>query len=140
MDDLVPLTELFEAYRIFYHKPPDFSGAMGFLQERIGREESVIFVADAGTDGLVGFVQLYPLFSSTRLQRLWLLNDLYVQPEQRGRGISVQLIDRCKQLCTDTNACGLLLETAKDNVIGNQLYPRTGFVPDTGHQYYYWNA
>ena len=89
---------------------------------------------------MAGFVQLYPLFSSTRMKRLWLLNDLYVNPGYRGQNISVQLINRAKELVNETSACGLMLETAKSNEIGNKLYPRTDFILDEEHYYYFWNA
>ena len=102
--------------------------------------ESVIYIAlDNEKNKIVGFVQLYPLFSSTRMQKLWLLNDLYVIETYRSKGISKMLIDAGKNLCKDTNACGLMLETAKDNIIGNQLYPATDFVLDTEHNFYFWN-
>ncbi|MNL56402.1 hypothetical protein D3C87_1798930 [compost metagenome] len=48
------------------------------------------------------------------------------------------LIDRCKTLCYETGACGLLLETEKTNDIGNQLYPKCGFEVDEDHNYYNW--
>ena len=139
LHDLEKIVPLFDAYRVFYEKPSDPDGARQFLQARIQHNESVIFWAEH--DGLpCGFVQLYPLFSSTRMKRLWLLNDLFVHADYRGRGISVALIDRCKTLCRDTAAAGLMLETAKTNDIGNQLYPRTGFDLDQDHNYYFWNG
>ena len=88
---------------------------------------------------MVGFVQLYPIFSSTRMQRLWLLNDLYVEKIYKGKGISKQLIEISKSLCKQTNACGLILETAKTNIVGNELYPKVGFSLDKEHNYYFWD-
>ena len=137
--DLTQLSKLFDAYRVFYQKESDISGAEKFLKDRLQNNESVIFIAEEN-DLLLGFVQLYPIFSSTKLKRMWLLNDLYVDEKGRGRGISVLLIDACKQHCTETNACGLILETAKDNTIGNQLYPRAGFSLDAEHNYYSWDV
>jgi predicted N-acetyltransferase YhbS len=104
------------------------------------KQESVIFVAENQIQELVGFVQLYPLFSSTKMKKLWLLNDLYVAENQRGKGISIALIDACKQHCITTKACGLILETAKTNIIGNNLYPKTGFELDEDHNYYSWDC
>jgi ribosomal protein S18 acetylase RimI-like enzyme len=137
--DLSDLAELFDQYRIFYKKNSDLPGARAFLEARLTRQESVVFVADSG-EGLLGFVQLYPLFSSTRMRRLWLLNDLFVQPSARGQGLSVQLIEACKTHCRETDGCGLMLETAQSNVIGNALYPRVGFELDTEHNYYSWDC
>ena len=139
-NELDELAILFDQYRIFYQKPGDIDGAKKFLKERIQRAESVIFVSIDDTSTLTGFIQLYPLFSSTRMKRLWLLNDLFVDPDHRGKEISVALIDRAKELAKQTGACGLMLETAKANEIGNNLYPRAGFVLDQEHNYYSWDA
>ncbi|MFN0204021.1 MAG: GNAT family N-acetyltransferase [Bacteroidia bacterium] len=135
--DIPQLARLFDAYRVFYHKNSDIEGAESFLRERLEAGESEIFVAEQ-KEVLLGFVQLYPIFSSTQMKRLWLLNDLFVSPEHRKKRISIALIERAKELCQETAACGLLLETAKSNHVGNQLYPKTGFVVDNDHHYYYW--
>ncbi|MEM6264306.1 MAG: GNAT family N-acetyltransferase [Bacteroidota bacterium] len=136
-DDLPGLARLFDAYRVFYRKESDLEAASDFLSQRMKNNDSVVYVAESDQE-LAGFVQLYPLFSSTRMQRLWLLNDLFVSPDFRGKGISVQLIDQAKELARQTNAAGLTLETEKSNVIGNQLYPRTGFDADDAHTCYFW--
>jgi ribosomal protein S18 acetylase RimI-like enzyme len=73
------------------------------------------------------------------MKRLWLLNDLYVHPSFRGQRVSVKLIDRAKQHTHETQAAALLLETAKSNTIGNNLYHRTDFVLDNDHNYYSWS-
>ncbi|WP_375447389.1 GNAT family N-acetyltransferase [uncultured Fibrella sp.] len=138
--DLDALAQLFNAYRIFYEKPAALSEGRQFLADRMARNESVIFVAELVPDTLVGFMQLYPLFSSTRLKRLWLLNDLFVDAGYRGQGHSLGLIEAAKQLCYQTDACGLMLETAKTNQIGNALYPRAGFTLDDAHKYYSWDV
>lgn len=138
--DIRQLAVLFDAYRVFYEKDSDTAKARAFLSDRIQQNESVIFVAENEENILTGFVQLYPLFSSTRMKRLWLLNDLFVAPEQRGRGISVALIDAAKELCRSTDSCGMMLETAKSNTIGNRLYQKTGFELDNAHNYYSWDV
>lgn len=137
--DLESVVELFDKYRIFYEKESDKIKAKEFISERIELKDSQIFVAETFDKELVGFVQLYPIFSSTRMKRLWLLNDLFVANEHRGKGISKALIESSKEFTKQTNACGLILETAKTNTIGNQLYPRVGFLLDNEHNYYYWD-
>lgn len=136
--DIEAVAELFNAYRVFYRKDSDLEGARQFLSERMRNGDSEIFVAETSKKRLAGFVQLYPLFSSTRMKRLWLLNDLFVNPEFRSKGISVGLIERTKQLAKETDACGLCLETEKSNVIGNNLYPKTGFVLNEASNFYEW--
>lgn len=65
--DLDQLTPLFDAYRLFYQQPPDSVAARRFLQQRIERDESIIFLA-ARDGSALGFMQLYPVFSSTALR------------------------------------------------------------------------
>jgi GNAT superfamily N-acetyltransferase len=138
--DLESLTELFDRYRIFYNQVSDRPTAKMFLRERMDNHQSVIFISSNEANVITGFVQLYPLFSSTRMQRLWLLNDLFVQENFRGQGYSIDLIEKVKEWCIETSACGLILETAASNNIGNKLYIRTGFTLDTQHNYYSWDA
>ncbi len=138
-EDINELSILFDNYRVFYGKESDIKGSEIFLLERIRNNESEIFIAENDKKELVGFVQLYPIFSSTRMKRLWLLNDLFVDENYRGQGVSVLLIDEAKKLCKESYACGLILETAKSNVVGNKLYPKTGFSLDLEHNYYSWD-
>jgi GNAT superfamily N-acetyltransferase len=138
-EDILQLSQLFDEYRMFYHKTSDLSGAQEFLSERLEKKDSEIFVAeDEGK--LVGFVQLYPLFSSTRMKRYWLLNDLFVNSNYRGKGFSKALIESAKQLCRDSNSCGMYLETSKENMIGNQLYPSAGFKKYNEVNFYEWEV
>ena len=137
LPDIRQLSELFDQYRIFYHKTSDVPAAEQFLTERIENGDSKIFVAE-NEERLVGFVQLYPLFSSTRMKRYWLLNDLFVNESYRGKGFSKELIERAKEMAKSTDACGILLETGKSNDIGNKLYPSCGFEPYDEVNFYEW--
>lgn len=131
------MAQLFDDYRVFYRKDSDLSAANDFIKERMLAEESVIFVHESGSD-ITGFTQLYPIFSSTRMRRIWLLNDLFIKPEFRGKGISKELIEAAKEHSRQTNASGLLLETEKANKIGNRLYPSLGFDLNDETNYYWW--
>jgi ribosomal protein S18 acetylase RimI-like enzyme len=139
VEDIEQLSVLFNEYRIFYQYEAELENTRTFLLERIQKSDSEIFVARDTQGLLMGFIQLYPLFSSTRMKKLWLLNDLYVHPKFRGLKVSVALIDRAKQLAKETGSAGLLLETAKSNTIGNNLYRKTDFVLDIDHNYYSWS-
>jgi len=139
IDDLDEVSNLFNLYRIFYRKESDIEGAKTFLRDRILNDESVIYIAEENKK-LVGFTQLYPQLSSTRMKKTWLLNDLFVLEEYRGKGISKQLIEKAKQLARDTHSAGLSLETEKTNIIGNQLYPSVGFVISNKTNFYWWTC
>ena len=134
---LKELAVLFDEYRVFYEQKSDLAAAEKFIADRIDKEESVIFAAQS-EGKLVGFTQLYPLFSSVSMQASWLLNDLFVDKNQRGKGFSKMLINAAKEHTIQTKAKGLTLETDKANIVGNKLYPAVGFTLDEGHNYYYW--
>ena len=124
---------LFDAYRQFYEQPSDPGLARAFIAARLENHESVIFLAErAGRP--VGFVQLYPLFSSTaaRPRRLWLLNDLFVAPEARGAGVGRALMERARRLAEETGAVGLELATARGNATAQRLYESLGYRRDDG--------
>ena len=137
LSDLKNLTFLFNSYRMFYGKKFDLKVAEEFLRSRIEKKDSKIFVCDFNNE-LSGFVQLYPLFSSTRVSKYWLLNDLYVDVNKRGKGFSKLLIEKSKELVIESKACGMMLETEKSNDVGNKLYPSTGFKKNELSNFYEW--
>jgi ribosomal protein S18 acetylase RimI-like enzyme len=129
--DLGLVAPLFDGYRQFYGKPSDLSLAEAFMRERIERDESVVFLAidAAGGEGL-GFVQLYPAFSSVSARPIWILNDLYVIPAARKRGIGGALMAEAGRHGRSTGAARLVLSTATDNRTAQSLYESQGFRRD----------
>lgn len=137
LENLDELSKLFQSYRIFYKKEPDTEGEKAFLKDRITNKESVIFLARS-EDKFIGFVQLFPMFSSTRITHLWLLNDLYVAEEYRKSGSASLLIEKSKELARETKSAGLMLQTAKTNTTAQSVYDRNEFVQDDNFYSYYW--
>ena len=108
--------------------------ARDFLRERLQRDESVILLATR--DGVaVGFTQLYPMFSSVRTARIWLLNDLYVAERMRRGGVARGLLDAAAQFAREVGAAGLMLETSRDNAAARALYLAAGW-SEEGSQWY----
>ncbi len=139
LEDLNSLVLLFDEYRVFYGQKPNPEHAANFIRQRMENDESTIFVGENTKNKIIGFVQLYPLFSSTRLKRIWLLNDLFVDKNYRGKGVSKKLLECAKTLCKETSACELSLETQKSNSIANQLYEKANFSLDIEHNFYSWS-
>ena len=125
-DHLPKLAPLFDAYRVFYGQPSDVEAARVFLYKRFTLGESIVFLA-MFEDRAVGFTQLYPMFSSVSLRRIWILNDLYVESDVRGQRVGERLIERAVQLAKESGAKGIQLETAHTNTSGQKLYERLGF-------------
>ena len=127
---------LFDAYRSFYDQAPDFKGALAFISERIKQKDSLIFLALEGEE-IIGFTQLYPIFTSVGMKRGWLLNDLYVLEEHRGKGAGSALIDAAAAHGRKTNAAWVMLQTYVANREAQALYEAKGFKKDTNSYYYY---
>lgn len=134
INELHSLSELFDLYRVFYEQPSNLEGTQGFLRERIENEESVVFIASDEDDSL-GFVQLYPSFSSISMQRTWILNDLFVKERARKKGVGEKLLQAAITFAVETGANGVSLETGKDNVNAQRLYERFGFVKESNYFY-----
>lgn len=127
---------LFDAYRGFYLQPSNLEQSRAFLAERIAGNESAIFLAEDEQRQAVGFVQLYPTFSSIDAHRTWLLSDLFTAPTARGRGVGRLLMNTARDFALETGAKGLVLETATDNFTAQGLYESLGYVRDTGYYTY----
>jgi ribosomal protein S18 acetylase RimI-like enzyme len=136
ISDLDSLSVLFDLYRVFYEQTSDLEGAREFLKARILNDESVVFMAVDG-EHPVGFVQLYPSFSSVSMVRSWVLNDLYVKEQFRGRGAGEKLIHNAIQFVKETGAKGILLETGKENSKAQRLYEKVGFERESNYFYYF---
>ena len=133
--DLNGVADLFNTYRMFYDQPADEAAARDFIESRLRVKDSVIFVATDQT-GYKGFVQLYPTYSSISMKKAWILNDLYVIESARKLGIAQRLIELAVELCVETDAAYLTLETAPTNEKAKQLYQKNGFVCDTTFLHY----
>lgn len=136
INDLDSISELFDLYRIFYLQDSNLHDAKQFIQERLNNEDSVIFIAQDENEA-VGFVQLYPSFSSVSMKRTWVLNDLYVKKHVRGKGFGEQLIKKAITFAEETDSKGVLLETDQGNVTAQRLYEKIGFEKQTNYFYFF---
>ena len=135
IEDVDRLAPLFDGYRRFYRQSADLDGARRFLAERLAAGESRVFVAETADGWPLGFVQLFPSFSSVSMKRLWILNDLFVAPDARRSGVASALMDRARQLAVETGAKGLILETESHNAPAKRLYEDLGWVLDGTDHY-----
>lgn len=130
--DLPALAALFDGYRVFYGQPSDPVRAGAFLRERLERGDSHLLLAEDAQGVALGFVQLYPSFTSVGTARIEILNDLFVAGAARGRGVARALIRRAADDARSRGAVRLVLSTAVDNMPAQSLYVAEGWVRDTG--------
>ena len=132
--DLDALALLFDAYRGFYGQASDIAGARDWLRSRLRVGESVVLVAKRAGNA-VGFVQLYPMFSSVRMARTWILNDLFVDAAARRGGVARALLDAAAAFAREDGAAGLSLETNRGNAAARALYRAAGWHEDDTQWY-----
>lgn len=135
-EDITKVAFLFDAYRVFYKQPSDLQKAFDFLEQRMTKDESVIFLAVLKNEA-VGFVQMYPVFSSVSLKRAWLLNDLFVAENARNQGVGEALLQEAKQYGKETNAAFIILQTADDNYKAQSVYEKNGWIKTQDFFYEY---
>lgn len=135
--DLELIVPLFDAYRQFYEQAQDLALARTFLRERLERDQSVIFLALRSKGTAAGFTQLFPSFSSASAQRIFILNDLFVDPGARRNGVGQQLLEAAAEFGRGTGAVRLTLSTAHTNTIAQSLYEAQGWRRDEVFRSYY---
>jgi ribosomal protein S18 acetylase RimI-like enzyme len=135
LHDLDLLVPLFDAYRQFYGQPSDLIVARQFLSDRLSRNESVVLIAEDQAGAAIGFVQLYPTFSSILAAPMYVFSDLFVMPEVRQRGVGTLLLMSTIETARSAGAVRLELATAVTNRAAQRLYEKLGWQRDDFYQY-----
>lgn len=136
INDKEALAILFDGYRLFYQQTSNITVAKQFIQDRLNQQDSTIFVAKSA-DEMIGFVQLYPIFSSVNAKKSLLLNDLFVASHARKLGAGKALMNQAKAYADEQSACWLMLQTEKTNRQAQKLYESLGYKRDQDCYYYY---
>jgi GNAT superfamily N-acetyltransferase len=131
--DLGALVPLFDAYRIFYRQPSDPALAREFLAKRLGAGEYVGFLARDAAGKAIGFALMSQTFSSVALKRIWLLNDIFVDPQVRKSGAGAALMKAVEDFARTTGAGRLDLFTARTNATAQSVYKRAGWTEDADY-------
>jgi ribosomal protein S18 acetylase RimI-like enzyme len=128
--DLDQLTNLFDQYVVFYKKPSNKEKHYSYLKERLENNEATIFVSTDETNQEVinGFALIYVTFSSLALNKILILNDLFVDSSIRKNGIGEKLILNTVELAKELGSNVIRLRTAKNNTAAQRLYHKIGFV------------
>jgi ribosomal protein S18 acetylase RimI-like enzyme len=128
-DDLDELARLFTAYRVFYECEPDEAAARRFLSMLISEGRSRFFIARL--DGKpAGFMHLSPALSTLAMTKTWFLEDIFVDPQARKRGLGSALLDEAENFARSTGATRISLTTAHSNLTAQRVYLSAGYEHD----------
>lgn len=131
------LLPLARAYCDFYHAKPSDDALLSLMRALIAdpaREGTQFLAFDASSD--LGFATLYWSWETTISSRVGVMNDLFVVPASRGRGVSSALIDACLQRCREHAAARMIWQTAPDNVRAQSVYDHVGATRETWVDYW----
>ena len=129
------LTDLFVGYATFYKLTHSRVRIARFVRERLRDRPLRTWVTpnERGAEfPLAGFAQVYETVSTLSLARVWVLNDLFVHPLARGRGIGRALIERVVRDAKRSGAERVDLATQIGNRTARAIYESMGFVRSKG--------
>ena len=129
LEHLDQLTPMFIRYRELYGAMPQPEISKTFLSERIKQQQAIILLA-VEEDLLLGFCLVYPSFSSVSLRPIWIINDLYVSEEARGKQIAQQLLKQVNEQAQAADILRLRVSIHASNDIAQRLYESANFLED----------
>lgn len=134
-EEIEEMLPLIRAYCEFYETEPDDDGLRQMFEILINEpSQGAVFIARA--DGrAVGFATLDWKWSSLKAARIGYLEDLFVDPDARGRGIADALIQVCADRCRELGMPAMEWLTAPDNHRAQNVYNRMGAEAGTFLEY-----
>jgi len=136
--DVPELAGLFDAYRVFYKAASMPAESEAFVRGLVAHGPTRFFLArEAEGSPALGFVHLMPSINTVAMRPIWLLEDLYVAPSGRRRGVASALMRHAENFARETGAERLTLATAHDNKKAQSLYQRLGYIKEEHFWYYH---
>lgn len=129
-EDAAEIARLLHDFNLEFTEPtPDVETLTATVRQLLGAGEITVLLAGAGPDGLSLFRFRPGLWSEgpeTYLQ------ELYVVPALRGRGIGRALLERTIELARERGADGIDLNTGETDTAARGLYESMGFTNREG--------
>jgi GNAT superfamily N-acetyltransferase len=125
--DLELLTNLMYKYVVdFYQRPkPPVEKMHHLIETLLEQNKGIQFIAEQDGEPL-GFATLYFSFSTTKADKITIMNDLYVVEEARGKGVAQQLFKACENYTKENGCASMSWVTAADNKRAQRFYEKMG--------------
>jgi GNAT superfamily N-acetyltransferase len=117
------------AYDEIYTTSPSAEKTMRrFLADLTSSRQSFLFVAVAG-ERVIGFISGELRTGSTTFRsKTWAaVDDVFVEPDYRNRGVGRDLLEYCKSWARERGADGVSLQVAAANARARRFYAELGF-------------
>lgn len=115
------IAPLFDQFRLLNHQQSNLQTAEQYLTARLMKQESIIFAAVTTEKKYLGYVQLYPTYSSMTAGRILIMRDMFVVNEARRQGIASALLKHAAEYAKDIHAQRIVVVAEKDNVAAQHL-------------------
>jgi ribosomal protein S18 acetylase RimI-like enzyme len=129
-EDSAEIARLLHDFNLEFAEPtPDVETLTENVRRLLEPEEIMVLLAGDGPDGLSLF-RFRPALWSEGLETY--LQELYVAPALRGRGIGRALLERTIALAREKGADGIDLNTGETDTAARGLYESMGFTNREG--------
>jgi ribosomal protein S18 acetylase RimI-like enzyme len=126
--DLPELLPLMRGYCDFYAVDPSDDALLAMSRALIAdpQREGFQLIARDDSGRAIAFATVFWTWSTSSASRIGVMNDLFVDPNSRGRGAADELIAECARLVRERGGKALDWQTAKDNHRAQKVYDRVG--------------
>jgi GNAT superfamily N-acetyltransferase len=137
-EDLADLLPLMRGYSDFYEVDPSDDALLALARALIAdpEHEGTQFIARDDAGAPLGFATVYWMWSTSRAERIGIMNDLFTAPQARRQGVGEALIQRCLEAVRERGAALLQWQTARDKHTAQALYERVGGIREEWYDYY----
>lgn len=126
-DQYEQLLPLIAAYQRFYEvEEIDEERNNDFFRRFLAPSDDGLLLGARADGRFLGYACLYWHFSSLSAEEAVLMNDLFVEPDARGRGVGRALIEAAAEVARERGTAYLEWSTAPDNHTAQRLYDSTG--------------
>ena len=122
--------KLLDEYRQHYGANPAPDAVERWMREQVAADRMRVYVAGPGDD-VHGVCTIAVVPAALTLRAVWLLRDLYVDPDARRRGVAQALLAHVADAARTEGAHRVSLQTESGNTWALELYAKAGFEPVT---------
>jgi ribosomal protein S18 acetylase RimI-like enzyme len=130
VEDAPEIARLLHDFNVEYSEPtPGVEELTETIARLLGEDEITVLLAGDGPDGLSLF-RFRPGIWSTGAETY--LQELYVVPPLRGRGIGRALLEKTIEVARERGSDGIDLNTGETDIAARALYESMGFTNREG--------
>ncbi len=128
--DAAVLAEMIDAFNVEYGRPAGLHTAESVLRDGFGPDRGFTGVIAWDGDEAAGYTLYYPTWESVTPARGIYMQDLWVRPAWRSKGVGPVLVAALARVVLERGATHLWWRVDTDNVRGQAFYKGIGATVD----------